>query len=433
MALLTTFATTPLATLLYPPWYQEKLKAWRRGEIDWDTGAPLPSSSSPDDEPKPSRPSATDRVRRLLVYLTLDNMPSILDVVSLFGIAPTAGSHSHPADREEVTPQATSPRGLSDGGKAVQAHGIRLLQLTDRDSSVMSVSQVDEYSQFDPVVNIFRTMGQLQKLAVSGEVAVMPETRFAEALVSKSSAISSDLLLVPWDKTGGPGTPEAVAEAANSRLDSSYANIIRPVLQNTETNVGIFFPKAIGTHTSNPTPQRVKLTRAYSFSDIKTDNIPTIPVTNLSHHIFLPYFGGKDDELALTVVLQLCEKPDVTATVVHFSSASSEDQYFSSAAASSLESKYASRVKFETVPAEDGYAAALERAATEMQPESREVTSRKLIVLGRRTGLDAVGGKPSYKVVEEVREGLGAVGAHLVASGLTVDLLVVQAKASVGI
>ncbi len=367
------------------------------------------------------------------MYLTLNNMPSILDVVSLFGIAPTAGSQSHPADREEGTTQSSPQRGLSDGGKAVQAHGIRLLQLTDRDSSVMSVSQVDEYSQFDPVVNIFRTMGQLQKLAVSGEVAVMPETRFAEALISKSSAVSSDLLLVPWDKTVGPGTPEAMAEAANNKLDSSYANIIKPVLQNAETNVGIFFPKTIGTQTSNPTPQRAKLTRAYSFSDIKTDNISTIPVTNLSHHIFLPYFGGKDDELAVIVVLQLCEKPDVTATVVYFASASSEDAYFSSAAASSLESKYASRVKFETVAAEDGYTAALERAATEMQPESREVTSRKLIVLGRRAGSDAVGGKPSYKVVEEVREGLGPVGAHLVASGLSVDLLVVQAKASVGI
>jgi len=421
MALLTTFATTPLATLLYPPWYQEKLKAWRRGEIDWDTGAALPSSTSGNEEPKPSRQGPTDRIRRLLVYLTLDSMPPILDLVSLFGM-PTA-SQSHPADRAEGSQQD------SHSGKGVRAHGMRLLQLTDRDSSVMTVSQVDEYSQLDPVVNIFRTLGQLLKIAVSGEVAVMPEPRFAEALVSKSSAISSDLVLIPWEKTGNSGSAQAIVEIANQRLDPSYTNIIKPILQGTESNIGILFPKAISTQSGTQTPQRVKLTRAYSLSDIKND-IPIIPVTSLSHHIFLPYFGGRDDELALTVVLQLCEKPDVTATVVRFAApSSSDDTYFASVAASSLGRERASRVKFETVVVDDGYDAALERAAVEMQPESRGVSSRKLVVLGRRAGADAVGGKPSYRVVEEVRDGLGAVGAHLVASGLVVDLLVVQAKA----
>src|SRR5271156_1939313 len=34
MALITTFATTPLTTLLYPKWYQDKLKLWKKGKID---------------------------------------------------------------------------------------------------------------------------------------------------------------------------------------------------------------------------------------------------------------------------------------------------------------------------------------------------------------------------------------------------------------
>lgn len=36
MALITTFATTPLVVWLYPPWYQRKLERWKQGEIDWD-------------------------------------------------------------------------------------------------------------------------------------------------------------------------------------------------------------------------------------------------------------------------------------------------------------------------------------------------------------------------------------------------------------
>jgi len=421
MALITTFATTPLATILYPPWYQEKLKAWRRGEIDWDTGEALPSSSSPDDEPKPSKSATTDRVRRLLVYLTLDNMPSILDLVSLFGNPSGGPSQSHPADRADTSKQPAS----RENPKAVRAHGLRLLQLTDRDSSVMTVSQVDEYNQLDPVVNIFRTLGQLHKIAVSGEVAVMPEPRFVEALVSKSSAISSDLILVPWDRSNIPAGTQTIAEAVNSKLITSFSTIVKPLLQNPDHNLAVFFPKPIKTQPGTHTPQRVRLSRTYSFSDVRNDVPTVVPVTNLSHHIFLPYFGGMDDQLALIVVLQLCERPDVTATVVCFTHAEADTHF------TSVSSSYRGKqVKFETVMADDGYEAALERASTETQPEG-ETPSHNLVVVGRRAGGDAVHGKPSYKVVDEVREGLGPVAAHFVASGLRVDVLAVQSRAAV--
>ena len=44
MALITTFATTPLTTLLYPEWYQRKLALWKAGKIDWN-GNPIESSN----------------------------------------------------------------------------------------------------------------------------------------------------------------------------------------------------------------------------------------------------------------------------------------------------------------------------------------------------------------------------------------------------
>lgn len=46
MALVTTFATTPLTSVLYPLHYQRKLESWKRGEIDWDSGAPLSGGTS---------------------------------------------------------------------------------------------------------------------------------------------------------------------------------------------------------------------------------------------------------------------------------------------------------------------------------------------------------------------------------------------------
>jgi len=41
-------------------------------------------------------------------------------------------------------------------------------------------------------------------------------------------------------------------------------------------------------------------------------------IATSNQHIFLPFFGGPDDRLALTFLLQLCENPIVTATVVRF-------------------------------------------------------------------------------------------------------------------
>lgn len=74
MALITTFATTPLTSALYPPWYQRKLQAWKRGEIDWDTGAPIRDSRSGLDEHKNRQNQDRSRIQSLLIYLRLDNM-----------------------------------------------------------------------------------------------------------------------------------------------------------------------------------------------------------------------------------------------------------------------------------------------------------------------------------------------------------------------
>lgn len=76
MALITTFATTPLTSALYPPWYQRKLEAWKRGDIDWDTGAAMRhgdgGGSSSDNISLQKRGSS--RIGSLLIYLRLDNM-----------------------------------------------------------------------------------------------------------------------------------------------------------------------------------------------------------------------------------------------------------------------------------------------------------------------------------------------------------------------
>ncbi|PHH68206.1 hypothetical protein CDD82_726 [Ophiocordyceps australis] len=192
MALLTTFSTTPLVSVLYPPSYQARIEAWKRGELDWATGASLLPSDS--DEPSSHGP-----VQRLLVYLRLDTMPGMLSLLSLFNPSRpadnTLSTHHTKADQSVVVTAEPGPR-------AFWVHGVRLLHLTDRDSSVMTVSQAADYSRHDPVVNTLLALGRLNRLAMSGEVAVVPDALFADALSTRALRMSADLLLLPWSETG---------------------------------------------------------------------------------------------------------------------------------------------------------------------------------------------------------------------------------------
>ncbi|KAG5962090.1 hypothetical protein E4U57_007336 [Claviceps arundinis] len=470
MALLTTFATTPIVSVLYPPWYQKKIAAWKRGEIDWETGAPISSPSSSGDSK--GSPEAFERVNRLLVYLRLDNMASLLQLLCMFG-DPCSSQSSITASAATDDPSDKSHKtaGVSittqSRHKAVWAHGIRLLQLTDRDSSVMTVAQVDDYTRHDPVVKTFRTVGQLHNLAASGEVAIMPESRYAEALAMKFSAMSSDLLLLPWTESGSMGddalilssSTTATPTTVDDKIGSSYGTFVKSVLDSPDMNVAVFFSRT-GSPSSDSkgkaNERAANLMTAYSFGGSVKEDIPIAPLPNRPYHIFLVYFGDNDDDkLALRLVLQLCEKCKATATILRARRASIPRETASSSAAAAaadddenenetvdgnvdvfdrafaqLSETMARRVNFETAAGVSTVEDLLQHALSETNSDAPEnMQGPKLVVVGRRDGgavLDE--GKGMYKVREELQVCLGSLAGSFVAGGVRADVLVVQAK-----
>ncbi|KHN95978.1 K(+)/H(+) antiporter 1 [Metarhizium album ARSEF 1941] len=434
MALLTTFATTPIVSVLYPPWYQRKIAAWRRGEIDWDSGAPVSSASSSEGSKGEGGPGL-ERVSRLLVYLRLDNMPSLLRLLSMFG-DPSTPSHT-------AAPSDTGTDGIRDApttsvprDKAVWAHGIRLLQLTDRDSSVMTVAQVDDYSRHDPVVNTFRTVGQLHNLSASGEVAIMPETRFAEALIAKSYKMASDLLLVPWTETGDMSDSQIVSSTSiNDKISSSYGSFVKSVLESHDRNVAVFFsrsdPVAVDKAKSE---ERARLMRQCSSGALKED-LQVAPGSNEPYHIFLVYLGDEDDRLALRLVIQLCEKSKATATILRARSSVGASNAVGDAlfegVLSQLPESVASRVSFRTEAGSSSVEELLQYATAETKSGVAESKAGpKLVVLGRRVTARLDEGKLTHRSREDLVLCLGSLAGNFVAGGVRADLLVVQAKAA---
>ncbi|KAM3415880.1 hypothetical protein BST61_g9382 [Cercospora zeina] len=335
MALVTTFATTPLVQALYPPWYQRKLESWKRGEIDWDTGKPLSDAES--DGVVQEKRDAT-KVRNLLVYLRLDNMPTLLAFVSLLGTKPTEiVQKEHPAKEQEKRDPSIIDIGTS---KRVSVHGVRMVELTERGSSVMQVTEVDEYSLFDPILNAFRVLGQMFNLSVSGEVTVVPESGFADTLVHKAAEDASDLLLIPWSETGTLSEKQVVSnDNIRNKLDStSYRGFVREALNSTQCTTAIFINKGFsGSLKQKP----LQLHRTMSAMSIRSarDHQTTLLNVDQSHHVFMPYFGvGADDCVALRLVLQLAENTGVTATIVHYES---EDSIESASTEETVPTKHA--------------------------------------------------------------------------------------------
>ncbi|KAJ9151122.1 K(+)/H(+) antiporter 1 [Pleurostoma richardsiae] len=331
MALVTTVSTTPLTKLLYPQWYQKKLERWRKGETDKD-GNPLQSDTSSQSSAEKLNDA---QIRRLLVYLRLDSLPSLFTFIALLG-----AEKKEPPRPESVTETGDSEDKEDHGSSSVviqkrplEVHGLRMLELTERTSSVMQVTEGEEfYSQRDPVVNAFRTFSQLNDVAVSGRVAVVPTDSYAETLMNQASDLSSDFVLVPWSEYGSVGEDQTVPFVTSPQeryQGRAHLDFIQKTLQRAVCNTGVFINNGFGGISA---PERPRLKRNISALSIHSErgaSAASPPVKDRSHHVFFPFFGGVDDRVALRFVLQLARNPNVTATVAHFTwpSADYDDEH----------------------------------------------------------------------------------------------------------
>lgn len=465
MALVTTFASSPLTVYFYPLWYQKKAEAWRRGEIDWDTGKPLDGAESTRDSVHYDK-LAAGKIKRLTVYLRLDSMPNMLAFTSLFG-----GNTDKPAPKTHPSKDASVSKETGDSSLAdvppnrpVETYGLRLLNLTDRGSSVMQVSEMESYTAYDPVVNTFRTFGRLNNLAVSGEVLVVPESSFAETLSTRAS--DSDFLVLPWSETGGMSEQAIIEDKGtkNKLAASSYISFVHATLEQASIPVAVLINKNFGGSKNKEQKQRLRLTRTHSNVSLASsrEKAVTAPIADRSHHIFFPFFGGHDDRAALRLVLQLAENPQVTATIVHLDIPESmlgsssgptistiagksgeiitttnpppgreQDAAFFASLRASLPADLANRVVFETVTSASPVKDVIARASVEVGQAPKNAGD--LIVLGRNIGRNNV---LSAEDTDEIRSSssasstLGMLAEKVWEGKLGASVLVVKAAPS---
>lgn len=458
MALVTTFATTPLTSVLFPPWYQKKLAAWKRGETDWDCGRLAPEDSSGDESGSASEKEHSE-IKRLMVSLRLDSLPSLFTFVALLG-----GEHSgasvtkvHPTKNGKTAAADTKDAGPSSHKRPLEVHGLRMLELTERLSSVMKDSEVDELSTRDPVVNAFHTFGQLNNVAVSGEVQLVPEGSYSEVLGERASDRKSDMILVPWSETGS--FCEAVTAYMNESTQSvfsnaSYNHFVTKFLDSTPCNAAILVNNGFGALHREELQSLHRVPTNLSLRGAPVN--ATAPLMDRSHHVFLPFIGGMDDRIALRFVLRLAKNPNVTATIIHIKGAdtisqsdkvtssdrtatkdgqrivttssqeilSSQDQTFFAAMADSLSSDLQSRILFNTIETTQPLQDIVEQARAEVDLSQKNAGD--LVVVGRHRGKQTVNAG-YYGTESDLRQSLGDFAEAMITGNVKASVLVIQA------
>ena len=330
-ALVLTFMTTPLVTWLYPLQFRRRIAA---------SGANF--CNVPDDEAVARGQHVANsefdenlKTRFTVVLDKLEHLPGMMALTQL------------------IQPSPSEPRSVSVQGdvlpRFITTEALRLIELSDRVSAVMKSSISDTLLLTDPMLSIFRMFGHLNGIKVSPALSIVKFDDLAYSVAEHAKNHDSDMILIPWlppvhtfDRSNSP-TPLLDAHqpllpppitpnptTASSRTASGFKSHF------SHKSFDILFKSSEGGgNGGNDTYNSVSFIHSQFvrgvFSQSKTDvalfvDQSTLDATSivgngagvgvLKQHVFLPFFGGPDDRLALDFVVQVCANPRVRGTVV---------------------------------------------------------------------------------------------------------------------
>ncbi|KZV83435.1 hypothetical protein EXIGLDRAFT_701436 [Exidia glandulosa HHB12029] len=297
-ALWLTFMTSPIVQAIYPPKHQTRVIG---GKINVEA----PASSVSETPVKRSSDWTEDgesswRVRFTATLDKIEHLPAMMSLAELF--QPVQKIPALESKRTEI--------------QRSRVDALRLIELSDRTSAVMKSATADTLLHTDPLITVFRTFGGINDFPVSSALAVVPYDHFAESVGEHVRTTNSQMLLTSWvlehteHHVATPTNPlEGMFRSGGSDLASAavHSQFLRNLFATSTVDVALFVDPGLGATSQESFGRRGK------------------------KHILLPFFGGPDDRLALSLVLQLCANPDISATVVRITKSDELQQVHSDA------------------------------------------------------------------------------------------------------
>ena len=284
--------TTPLVLLFYPAKYRVHKQSDRKIAGD-DTATGVKRLS--DGAPKTKFALILDKVEALPAAMTLSQLLS-----SPFTSTPTSSERTS-INEKAVDSKVDGPDSALNPITPVTVGVLRLIELTDRTSAVLKSQEASSFVYNDPVISVYRTFGQLNRLDVVASLSVVGQQQFPDAIAKHASETGSQMTIIPWPR----GVTSLDEEHQKVGVRNPFDGVFHKTTTVDQTSSVVF-------------SEFIRNVFARSPSDVAlfVDRGLNVGYVTSNQHLFLPFFGGPDDRLALTFLGQLCENPSVTATVV---------------------------------------------------------------------------------------------------------------------
>jgi hypothetical protein len=322
-ALLLTCMTTPVVTILYPLRFRVRVSgAGPNFNNVQDASSGDNAESGMASAKSPRVDEDVDGFRwRTRFTVVLDKIEHLPGMMSLTKLIQPPLYLMQEKSKSAVIQSACLPTPASD----VTIDALRLIELSDRTSAVMKGSAVDTLIHTDPVLEVFRTFGDLNGMSVGSSLAIVTFDDLAACVADHANNKKSHLIFIPWiPPFQSDGYLSSISTGDNSAAATprTTANTANPFDMLFKAAAGGVNQPASVVHS-----QFVRGVFAQSSSiDValyvdRTGHGPNEirQTSGTMQHLFLPFFGGPDDRMALEFVIQLCSNQRISATVVRVS------------------------------------------------------------------------------------------------------------------
>ena len=291
-ALVLTFMTTPLVLLFYPARYRVHKRGDRKNAGD-ETATGVKRLS--DGATKTKFAIILDKIEALPAAMTLSQLLS-----SPFTSSPLSSERTSVIEKVSDA-KVDGPVSALTTIPPVTVGVLRLIELTDRTSAVLKSQEASSFVYNDPVISVYRTFGQLNRLNVVASLSVVSQEQFPDAIAKHAFETDSQMTIIPWPR----GVTSMDEEHQKVGVRNPFDGVFHKTTTEDQTSSVVFSEFIRNVFARSPRDVALFVDRGLNVGYVASNQ-----------HLFLPFFGGPDDRLALSFLGQLCENPSVTATVV---------------------------------------------------------------------------------------------------------------------
>ncbi|KAI0248731.1 cation/H+ exchanger [Lactifluus subvellereus] len=185
--------------------------------------------------------------------------------------------------------------------ETISINTIRRVELTERTSAASTSQVADTLIHNDPILSVFRMFRHLNPFSMSVSLPGISDDEFSTCVADHARKSGSQMVVVFWplahpapeSSTSSHTVPSNSSEPHSSgssgadNAASLRSQFIGRVFADSPSDVALFIDRRLWTDPCSTTP-----------------------------HVFLPFFGGPDDRLALSLVIRLCMHEGSSATVM---------------------------------------------------------------------------------------------------------------------